>query len=146
MSDTPRYRLVLAKEDFKFSVAHFTLFSGTRAELLHGHNYQVSLELTGREVDEWGLLADVEGVKQAVRGLCRRLDSHTLLPERSPALAWSRDDGQELGELRLWIEDGRITRAEDRHLVLAAELPTPPRLERIERLRARASADPARSQ
>lgn len=91
MSASARYRLVLAKEDFKFSVAHFTLFSATHAELFHGHNYQVALELTGSEVDEWGLLADVDVVKRAVRAICRRLDSHTLVPEESPALAWSRD-------------------------------------------------------
>lgn len=94
MSDPACYRLVLAKEDFKFSVAHFTLFSATHAELFHGHNYQVALELTGREVDEWGLLADVDVVKRAVRAICRRLDSHTLVPEESPALAWSRDGGE----------------------------------------------------
>lgn len=87
----PRYRLLLAKEDFKFSVAHFTLFDGTRAELLHGHNYRVSVELAGCELDEWGLLADIDVVKKAVRAICRRLDSRTLLPEASPALRWTRD-------------------------------------------------------
>src|ERR1700733_13558481 len=35
-----RYRMVLAKEDFKFSSAHFTLFADGSAELLHGHNYR----------------------------------------------------------------------------------------------------------
>jgi hypothetical protein len=33
----PRYRIVLEKEDFKFSAAHFTLFADGGAELLHGH-------------------------------------------------------------------------------------------------------------
>jgi 6-pyruvoyltetrahydropterin/6-carboxytetrahydropterin synthase len=93
MSALPSYRLLLAKEDFKFSVAHFTLFDGTRAELLHGHNYRVSLELAGRELDEWGLLADIDVVKQAVRAICRRLDSRTLLPEHSPALSWRQSEG-----------------------------------------------------
>jgi 6-pyruvoyltetrahydropterin/6-carboxytetrahydropterin synthase len=89
----PRYRLVLAKEDFKFSAAHFTLFGGGRAELLHGHNYRVSLELAGSEVDELGLLADLERTKAAVRRLCARLDSRTLLPAAGPGVAWSRQDG-----------------------------------------------------
>jgi len=89
----PRYRLVLAKEDFKFSAAHFTLFGGDRAELLHGHNYRVSLELAGSAVDELGLLADLERTKAAVRRLCARLDSRTLLPASGPGVAWSRQEG-----------------------------------------------------
>jgi 6-pyruvoyltetrahydropterin/6-carboxytetrahydropterin synthase len=84
---------VLAKEDFKFSAAHFTLFGGDRAERLHGHNYRVMLELGGSEVDELGLLADLERTKAAVRRLCARLDSRTLLPAAAPGVAWSRQDG-----------------------------------------------------
>jgi 6-pyruvoyltetrahydropterin/6-carboxytetrahydropterin synthase len=90
---TARYRLVLAKEDFKFSAAHFTLFGGDRAELLHGHNYRVALELAGPTVDDLGLLADLERAKAAVRRLCARLDSRTLLPAAGPGVAWSREDG-----------------------------------------------------
>ncbi len=93
MSRSPRYRLVLAKEDFKFSAAHFTLFGGDRAELLHGHNYRVTLELAGSEVDELGLLADLEKTKVSVRRLCAQLDSRTLLPAASPGVAWARRDG-----------------------------------------------------
>jgi 6-pyruvoyltetrahydropterin/6-carboxytetrahydropterin synthase len=93
MPDRPPYRLVLAKEDFKFSAAHFTLFSAERAELFHGHNYRVSLELAGSELDAWGLLVDLESVKKVVRGLCRKLDSRTLLPAESPGLTWSREGG-----------------------------------------------------
>jgi 6-pyruvoyltetrahydropterin/6-carboxytetrahydropterin synthase len=87
------YRLVLAKEDFKFSAAHFTLFNDQRAELLHGHNYRVTVELAGSELDGWGLLVDIEGVKEVVRGLCRRLDSHTLLPTEGRGLSWTREGG-----------------------------------------------------
>src|SRR5258707_15403748 len=89
----PQYRLVLAKEDFKFSAAHFTLFSEGRAELLHGHNYRVALELAGSELDDWGLLVDIERVKEVVRGLCKRLDSRTLLPTEGRGLSWTRDEG-----------------------------------------------------
>jgi 6-pyruvoyltetrahydropterin/6-carboxytetrahydropterin synthase len=87
------YRIVLAKEDFKFSVAHFTLFGGGRAELLHGHNYRVGLELAGSGLDEQGLLVDIERPKRAVRALCARLDSRTLLPAASPGLALAERDG-----------------------------------------------------
>lgn len=86
----PRYRMVLAKEDFKFSSAHFTLFSGDRAELLHGHNYRVRAELAGDGLDADGLLVDIESFKRALRGLCARLDSRTLIPGESPRLRWTR--------------------------------------------------------
>jgi 6-pyruvoyltetrahydropterin/6-carboxytetrahydropterin synthase len=80
VSGLHKFRIVLAKEDFKFSAAHFTLFGDRPAELLHGHNYRVRVELQGTELDAEGLLADLERCKGAVRALCRRLDSRTLLP------------------------------------------------------------------
>lgn len=93
MSSTPRFRLVLAKEDFKFSAAHFTLFPGGRAELLHGHNYRVRVELSGDGLDEEGLLVDLESFKKRLRAVCAGLDSRTLLPGESNRLDWSRIDG-----------------------------------------------------
>jgi 6-pyruvoyltetrahydropterin/6-carboxytetrahydropterin synthase len=90
--DTPgRFRIVLAKEDFKFSAAHFTLFGDGSAEMLHGHNYRVRVELTGQELDDFGLLADLESCKRSVRALCRKLDSRTLLPAASTRLVCARD-------------------------------------------------------
>jgi 6-pyruvoyltetrahydropterin/6-carboxytetrahydropterin synthase len=81
-----RYRMVLAKEDFKFAAAHFTLLPEGRAELLHGHNYRVQVELTGSELDGDGLLVDLERFKVALRAVCRRLDARTLLPAESARL------------------------------------------------------------
>lgn len=92
MSD-PFYRVTLAKEDFKFSAAHFTLFPDGTAELLHGHNYQVALEVSGRRLDEFGLLVDFARVKGLVRRLCAELDSRTLIPEHSPHLELRRLEG-----------------------------------------------------
>lgn len=87
----PAFRIVLAKEDFKFSSAHFTIFGAGRAELFHGHNYHVAVELAGDAVDEWGLLADIASLKQAIRAACARLDSRTLIPVESGEIAWSRE-------------------------------------------------------
>lgn len=95
----PHYRMVLAKEDFKFSCAHFTLFPDGSAERLHGHNYRVRVELTGTELDGSGLLMNIEVFKRELRALCRRLDSRTLIPAESPRLSWSRD-GEESVEVR----------------------------------------------
>lgn len=78
--------LRLAKEDFKFSVAHFTVFGADEGEALHGHNYHVTVEICGRALDELGLLVPVAELKRRIRAACRRLDDKTLIPERCPHL------------------------------------------------------------
>lgn len=80
------YTLVLAKEDFKFAAAHFTLFGAEHAELLHGHNYHVAVELIGRQLDDEGLLASFVDTKRAIRSACAALDDRTLIPTGSPHL------------------------------------------------------------
>jgi len=87
------YTLELAKEDFKFSCAHFTLFGAEEAELLHGHNYQVAVEVVGRQLDEEGMLVSFVEIKNAVRAACRRLDSLTLIPAHSRHLEIAESDG-----------------------------------------------------
>lgn len=84
--ERPRYRIALAKEDFKFSAAHFTLFPDREAELLHGHNYRVRVELAGSRLDDFGLLVDLDAAKRKIRALCAALDSRMLLPEASGPL------------------------------------------------------------
>jgi 6-pyruvoyltetrahydropterin/6-carboxytetrahydropterin synthase len=37
--------LYIDKESHKFSAAHFTIFSATERERLHGHNYSVSAKI-----------------------------------------------------------------------------------------------------
>jgi 6-pyruvoyltetrahydropterin/6-carboxytetrahydropterin synthase len=87
------FSIRLAKEDFKFSAAHFTLFPDGRAELLHGHNYRVRLELAGRRLSEVGLLFDVSVIKRAIRERCAALDERTLIPTGTDRLAVARRDG-----------------------------------------------------
>lgn len=89
----PTFRIRLAKEDFKFSAAHFTLFPDGRAELLHGHNYRVRLEITGTTLSEIGLLFDVSRVKERIRERCGALDEHTLIPTDADRLTVERHGG-----------------------------------------------------
>ena len=93
MTAPARFVLRLAKEDFKFSVAHFTVFSDSVAEELHGHNYRVRVEIAGERTDDFGLLMDLRLVKATIRRLCAELDSKTLLPERSALVRVSAVDG-----------------------------------------------------
>ena len=84
---TPMFAIRLSKQDFKFSVAHFTIFGAGSAEPLHGHNYRLALEVEGEAVDELGLLADCDRLKRAARAACAALDDRVLLPASSPHLA-----------------------------------------------------------
>jgi 6-pyruvoyltetrahydropterin/6-carboxytetrahydropterin synthase len=90
----PRAALVqlrLAKEDFAFAAAHFTLFPDEAAERLHGHNYRVRVELSASEVDGLGFLVPVAPVKARVRAICAALDERILIPEKGRLLALRRE-------------------------------------------------------
>lgn len=77
----PVFRTQLAKEDFKFSCAHFTVFSADQAEPLHGHNYRVAVEIEGEELDDLDFLVEFSPVKKHIRELCAALDESVLLAE-----------------------------------------------------------------
>lgn len=75
----------LFKENMKFSVGHFTIFSKETRENLHGHNYNLHAEFT-TEIDTDGLSFDYRFYKQKLRQLCKSLDESVLLPSSSPYL------------------------------------------------------------
>lgn len=82
----PRYsRIEIAKHALNFSIAHFTIFSATERENLHGHNFQVECEILA-PVLENGLTFDYGIIKRAVRKLCDSLNEKTVLPKNSPHL------------------------------------------------------------
>ncbi len=75
----------VAKEYLKFSAAHFTVFSATERERLHGHNYSVSATVTA-PVDANGLCFSYGEMKSRMRALCDALDEYTLIAAESPHL------------------------------------------------------------
>lgn len=72
----------LYKENMKFSIAHFTIFSATEREDLHGHNYTVAVALDVLVLED-GLAFDYRDYKEKIRNVCRSLNRTTLLPTRS---------------------------------------------------------------
>ena len=81
------YTIHLAKEPFKFSCSHFTILSERHAERLHGHNYQMRVDMTLPQVDaKLGLAFDFNTVKPKIRMICDELDERILLPSQSPDL------------------------------------------------------------
>lgn len=78
-------RIEIAKEYLNFSAAHFTIFSATERERLHGHNFAVGLVMYAGVGDE-GLSLDYNIVKRQLKALCLELDEYLLLPVESPFL------------------------------------------------------------
>lgn len=96
-------RIEIAKEYLSFSAGHFTIFSATERENLHGHNFQVRCSVTAA-VDCDGLAFDYGLLKRVLMDLCDALDERVLLPERSPHLRLERQHGL----VTAWFADERI--------------------------------------
>lgn len=78
--------LHLFKQNFKFSSAHFLIFDDQHAEKLHGHNYQVSVEIWGPSEsgswDQQGFYVDFNVFKKAIKTKLDQWDEMVLLPEK----------------------------------------------------------------
>lgn len=85
--------LHLAKQNFKFSSAHFLIFDEKSAEMLHGHNYQVKVDLLcpNNEVStEQGYVVDFHVLKKIVKEQCDKWDEHVLLPAQHPDMKYKK--------------------------------------------------------
>lgn len=82
------FSIRVAKENLKFSCAHFIAYPGFR-EPLHGHNYQVEVRLEGHLAGT-GYVLDFGLVKKLTKEIVDRLDQRTLIPERSDCLKIER--------------------------------------------------------
>ena len=78
-------RIEIAKEAMSFSAAHFTIFSATHRENLHGHNFRVACEVSAPLGDD-DLCFDYAVLKRKLKALCDSFDEKMLLPDRSPHL------------------------------------------------------------
>ena len=81
----------ICKEFMHFSAAHFTIFSQTERERLHGHNFRVAVRVVA-PVDDNGLCFNYKIIKDHIRDLCIELDEYTLLPGNSPYLNIIREN------------------------------------------------------
>jgi 6-pyruvoyltetrahydropterin/6-carboxytetrahydropterin synthase len=75
----------------RFAAAHMATFAGD-CEPLHGHNYDVMVEVEGDLTDESWVI-DFGLLKQITREVCDRLDHHFLLQRESQLLDAQLHDG-----------------------------------------------------
>jgi 6-pyruvoyl-tetrahydropterin synthase len=86
------FSIHVAKENLKFSAAHFIAYPGFR-EPLHGHNYQVGIKVEGRLAVN-GYVLDFGLIKKLTRQIVERLDESTIIPAQSDCLEIRQQDGQ----------------------------------------------------
>ncbi len=94
------FSIHVAKENLKFSAAHFIAYPGFR-ERLHGHNYQVGVGVEGR-LGGTGYVLDFGLVKELTREIVERLDERTILPLDSDCLRIERNPD---GAVRICYEN-----------------------------------------
>ncbi|HYA36085.1 MAG TPA: 6-carboxytetrahydropterin synthase [Candidatus Binataceae bacterium] len=74
----------VAKENLKFSAAHFIAYPGFR-EPLHGHNYQVGVRVEA-PLTSTGYVVDFGLIKRLTREIVDRIDERTIVPKLSDCL------------------------------------------------------------
>lgn len=85
--------LHLFKQNFKFSSAHFLIFDDKKAEMLHGHNYQVRVDLqvpAQADLSASGYFVDFNVFKTWIKSALDRWDEHVLMPEKHPDMKFKR--------------------------------------------------------
>lgn len=90
--------LHLAKQNFKFSSAHFLIFDETHAERLHGHNYQVKVDIktpSEEELHADGYFIDFNVFKKYIKARLDLWDEMVLLPEKQKDMKFKKN-GQSL--------------------------------------------------
>ena len=90
--------LHLAKQNFKFSAAHFLIFDEKHAERLHGHNYQVEVHITApseHEAQAKGYFIDFNVFKKTIKAKLDSWDEIVLLPAQQADMKF-KDTGKTL--------------------------------------------------
>ncbi|MBY0371680.1 6-carboxytetrahydropterin synthase [bacterium] len=78
-----KHTILMRKEAFKFAAAHMTVFPDGTKEPLHGHNYQVALQLVLRE-SSFEKMVPFQHWKDALMALCMEWDHRVLVPANNP--------------------------------------------------------------
>ena len=98
--------LRLAKQNFKFSSAHFLIFDQNSAEMLHGHNYQVVVTILAPDVGnasdsagKMGYMVDFNVLKKFIKARLDIWDEHVLLPKNHPDMKSTLSSNQKNYEI-----------------------------------------------
>jgi 6-pyruvoyltetrahydropterin/6-carboxytetrahydropterin synthase len=87
------HRIRIARERFKFSCAHMTVFPDGSKERLHGHNYYLAIEVELAEIG-FESLVDFGPLKKTLAELCDDWRERLLLAANNPKFEIVRDDDE----------------------------------------------------
>jgi 6-pyruvoyltetrahydropterin/6-carboxytetrahydropterin synthase len=90
-----QWKISLSKDAHKFSSTHLTIFPDGTKEALHGHNYQVSLNLQLAEISFKKMLP-FSPLKKTLKSICDTFDEKILIAEKNPFVTVVINGGAEL--------------------------------------------------
>lgn len=90
-----RHRVTVRREQYKFSCAHMTVFPDGTKERLHGHNYQLGLELELASV-AFAHMLPFAAIKGWLAAICAELKERVLLAAQNPLTSIARADDVEV--------------------------------------------------
>jgi 6-pyruvoyltetrahydropterin/6-carboxytetrahydropterin synthase len=99
-----------------FAAAHRITGSGGKCESLHGHNFHVTLEVMGDQLDETGMLMDFGVLKKILQAVLAELD-HSDLNEHE-AFSGSSPSSENIARF-IW---GKVSDAIDLDTVTVASV------------------------
>jgi 6-pyruvoyltetrahydropterin/6-carboxytetrahydropterin synthase len=88
-----RHRISIARDQYKFSVAHMTVFPDGTKERLHGHNYTVALAIELGQIDFESMIPFAP-IKAAIGELCAEFKERVLIATKNPHYVLVRDDAE----------------------------------------------------
>jgi 6-pyruvoyltetrahydropterin/6-carboxytetrahydropterin synthase len=84
LQEARMHKVIVERNTLRFAAAHFATFEGD-CESLHGHNYDVTIEVEG-ELTEDSWVVDFRLLKEIGRSICKELDHKFLLQRESKVL------------------------------------------------------------
>lgn len=84
------YKVIVHESKVKFSACHF-LKEHFKCSRLHGHNYYVSVELSG-ELDESFFVVDFMDLTQKLKEIIEPLDHYILIPTKADEIKIKKQD------------------------------------------------------
>ena len=88
-----KHRITIAREQYKVSCAHMTVFADGSKERLHGHNYTIAVALDVERVDLQSMIPFAP-IKAALAELCAAWKEHVLVATKNPFFELVRDEAE----------------------------------------------------
>jgi 6-pyruvoyltetrahydropterin/6-carboxytetrahydropterin synthase len=88
-----QHRISIAREQYKFSCAHMTVFADGSKERLHGHNYTIAVAIDVDRIDLQAMIPFAP-IKTALAELCAAWKEHVLVATKNPFFELVKDDAE----------------------------------------------------